>query len=104
MKIYVGICVCPGIVNGKLVRYQAKKQYTKEDIVLLNDYVTQNILQLKNAGAILSSTGGITCHASIIAREFNIPCMVSAKGIENLKDGTEVTLDAAAEEVSVDEH
>ncbi|MEK6868384.1 MAG: PEP-utilizing enzyme, partial [Nanoarchaeota archaeon] len=102
MKILTGLCVCPGIVKGRLVRYEERRQYTKEDIVVLNEYVTQNILLLKNVGAILSSTGGITCHASLIAREFNIPCLVSIHGLDEVKENTKITVDAAAEEVIVD--
>ena len=104
MKTFIGLCVCPGIAQGRLKRYKQGKEYTKEDIVLLNEYVTQNILVLKNAGAILSSTGGINCHASLIAREFNIPCMVSIRGFDEIKENSKVRVDAAAEEVIVDEN
>ena len=95
--MFTGQCTCPGIVEGRVTNYQKGKTYTKQDIVIINEFVTQNILLLKDAGAILSSTGGITCHASIIARELNIPCMVSVKGIENLEEGTEVIVDTASE-------
>lgn len=103
MKTFTGLCVCPGVVKGRLVRYKEGREYHKEDIVLLDEYMTQNILFLKNAGAILSSTGGITCHASLIAREFNIPCLVSVKGLGEVEDNTKATVDAAAEEVQVHE-
>ena len=76
-------------------------KYTKEDIVILNQWVTQNVTVLKNVGGLVSSTGGLTCHASIIAREFNIPCLVSVKGLEDLKEGAQVFLDAAAEELEI---
>lgn len=50
---------------------------------------------LKNAKAIITDEGGITCHASIISRELNIPCIVGT-GIATqvLKDGDLVEVDA----------
>lgn len=98
-----GMCVSPGTAKGILVKYRPDRKYSKQDIVLLDEWVTQNITYLKDAAALLSSTGGLTCHASIIAREFSIPCLVSVKGIENVKEGTKLKVDAAAEEVTLDE-
>jgi phosphoenolpyruvate synthase/pyruvate phosphate dikinase len=101
MKTLNGNCACPGEAKG-IIRFYAKdKTFTKEDIVILNEYVTQNIMKLKGAGGILSSKGGVTCHASIIAREFNIPCLVGVQGLEELREGTLIKLDAAAEEVTL---
>ena len=34
---------------------------------------------MKKASAIVTDVGGITCHASIIAREFGIPCLIGTK-------------------------
>lgn len=43
----------------------------------------------------VTNFGGITCHAAIIAREFNIPCIVSTKNAtETLKDKDLVEVDA----------
>lgn len=101
MKKLTGICVCPGEVKGVVRLYAEDKRFTKNDIIILNEYITQNIIKLKNVGAILSSKGGVTCHASIIAREFNIPCLISVQGLEQLKEGTRVKIDTAAEEVTL---
>ncbi|MDP2749215.1 MAG: PEP-utilizing enzyme, partial [Nanoarchaeota archaeon] len=100
MKKLTGTCVCPGEVKGTIKFYAEDKVFTKETIVVLNEYVTQNIMRLKDVGGILSSKGGITCHASIIAREFNIPCLVSVQGLEEVEEGMIVKMDAAAEEVT----
>ncbi|MCK5629556.1 MAG: hypothetical protein KAI26_02970 [Nanoarchaeota archaeon] len=97
MKKLTGTCVCPGEVEGIIRVYAENKVFTKEDVVILDEYVTQNLMKLKNAGGILSSKGGITCHASIIAREFNIPCLVSVQGLGEVKGDTIVKMDAAAE-------
>lgn len=101
MKKLTGICVSPGEVTGRIIYYKKGVKYSKKDIVILNEWVTQNIAYLKNAGGLLSKRGGITCHASIIAREFSTPCLVSVKGLDKLKKGARVALDAAAEEIKI---
>jgi phosphohistidine swiveling domain-containing protein len=50
---------------------------------------------LKNAAAIVTDEGGLTCHAAIIARELHIPCIVgTAHATQILKDGDYVEVDA----------
>ncbi len=45
--------------------------------------------------AIVTDEGGITCHAAIISRELNIPCIIGAKNATRiLKDGQLVEVDA----------
>lgn len=103
MKKYTGTCTCPGIAQGRITIFKEGKEYKKDDIVVLDVFVTQSVMLLRNAGAILSSKGGITSHASILAREFNIPCLIGIKNLEELKEGAKVKVDTAAEEVIVDE-
>lgn len=100
-KILTGLCACPGEIDGVIKIYEPGQSYAKADIVILNQWITQNVVALKEAGGLLSSTGGLTCHASIIAREFDIPCLISVKGLEDLTNGVRVHLDAAAEEIIV---
>jgi pyruvate,water dikinase len=50
---------------------------------------------LRNAKAIITDEGGITCHAAIIAREMKKPCIVGTKiATKTFKDGDEVEVDA----------
>ncbi len=37
------------------------------------------ILAVRRAAAIITDEGGITCHAAIISRELNIPCIIGTK-------------------------
>lgn len=97
-----GMCVSPGRVTGTLTWYTKGKTYTKSDIVVLNEWVTSGVVLLKNAGGLISERGGLTCHASIISREYGIPCLVSAKGLQELHEGDHVTLDATNE--SIEKH
>ncbi len=50
---------------------------------------------MKKAIAIVTDTGGITCHAAIVSRELGKPCVVGAKiATEVLQDGDMVEVDA----------
>ena len=50
---------------------------------------------LKNAAAIVTDEGGLTCHAAIISRELKIPCIVGTGNATRLiKDGDLVEVDA----------
>ena len=51
---------------------------------------------MKTAAAIVTSRGGRTCHAAIVARELGIPAVVGADGaVETLHDGDVVTVSCA---------
>lgn len=100
MKL-TGTCVCPGKVKGKIKFYKAGLKYSKQDIVILNEWITSNAAVLKTVGGLLSAQGGLTCHASIIAREYDIPCLVAVKGLDKLKNGQKVSIDAANEEIII---
>jgi pyruvate,water dikinase len=50
---------------------------------------------MKKAAAIITEVGGLTCHAAVISREFEIPCIVALKNaMKNFKDGDLVEVDA----------
>ena len=51
---------------------------------------------MKTAGAIVTSRGGRTCHAAIVARELGVPAVVGAEGaVQKLATGTIVTVSCA---------
>jgi len=50
---------------------------------------------LRRCVAIVTNFGGMTCHAAIVAREFNIPCIVGINNAtEIIKDDELVEVDA----------
>jgi pyruvate, water dikinase len=50
---------------------------------------------MRRAAAIVTDSGGMTCHAAIVSRELGIPCLVgTGSATETLRDGEEVTVDA----------
>lgn len=47
------------------------------------------------AFAFVTDEGGITCHAAIVSRELNIPCIIGTKNATQiLQDGDLVEVDA----------
>lgn len=51
---------------------------------------------MKIAGAIVTNSGGRTCHAAIISRELGIPCVVGTKnGTSKIKNGQNITVSCA---------
>jgi len=46
------------------------------------------------ARAVISESGGILSHCSIVAREYGIPAIVSVKGATSLRDNTLIAVDA----------
>lgn len=56
------------------------------------------------AGAVIAESGGILSHSSIIAREYNIPAVVSVSGAMQLKDSMLVTVDGFTGQVSIHHH
>ena len=52
---------------------------------------------MRRAAAIVTDSGGMTCHAAIVSRELGIPCVVgTADATTVLRDGELVTVDAGA--------
>ncbi|UUO02696.1 PEP-utilizing enzyme, partial [Mycolicibacterium novocastrense] len=55
---------------------------------------------IRRAAALVTDTGGMTCHAAIVARELSVPCVVGTRtATRDLHDGTTVTVDGARGEV-----
>jgi len=50
---------------------------------------------MRKAAAIVTDSGGMTCHAAIVSRELGIPCVVgTGEATKRLRDGELVTVDA----------
>ena len=54
-----------------------------------------------HAGAVVAESGGLLSHSSIVAREYNIPAVVSVEGATLLPDGTLVTVDGHKGEILI---
>lgn len=76
---------------------------TKEDIdkfeeggiLVANQTTPEFVPAMKKAAAFITDQGGITCHAAIIAREMQKPCIIGTKiATKALSDGDQVEVDA----------
>ncbi|WP_375481426.1 phosphoenolpyruvate synthase [uncultured Mycobacterium sp.] len=55
---------------------------------------------IRRAAALVTDSGGMTCHAAIVARELGVPCVVGARNATTaLHDGTLVTVDGTRGQV-----
>jgi pyruvate,water dikinase len=51
---------------------------------------------IRKAAALVTDSGGMTCHAAIVARELGLPCVVGTRtATTTLHDGIQVTVDGA---------
>ncbi|PIN73782.1 hypothetical protein COV20_04630 [Candidatus Woesearchaeota archaeon CG10_big_fil_rev_8_21_14_0_10_45_16] len=80
-----------GVARGKakiiLDPFQAGS-FRKGDILIAPMTSPEYVFLMEKAAAIITDTGGLTCHAAIVAREFGIPCIVGTKiATQVLKDG-----------------
>jgi len=58
---------------------------------------------LRRAAAVVTESGGTTCHAAIVSRELGVPCVVGVHdATQVLADGTSVTVDGTAGTVTPD--
>ena len=53
------------------------------------------------AGAVVAESGGLLSHSSIVAREYNIPAIVSVSGATQLPDKTLVTVNGHNGEILI---
>ena len=87
----------PGVVRGKCrVIADYESAVLDEGDILVTGMTDPNFVPLmKKAGAIVTDGGGLLCHAAIIAREMNKPCIIGTKfATQVLKDGDLVEVDA----------
>ncbi len=87
-----------GKVQGRVVIHQSWTDTTKlvkGDILVTGMTNPQMIPFIKDATAIVTDEGGITCHAAIISREMKKPCITGTKNATQiLKNGDLIEVDA----------
>lgn len=89
--------------NYGLVRGLARIIITKEDFrkmkkgdILVTQMTRPEFTPiLSRAAAIVTDEGGLTCHAAIVSREMNIPCVIGTQVATSvLKNGDKIEVDA----------
>ncbi len=95
----VGQVACPGpLISGtvKIVNLHTEMDKFNEGDILVSIATTPDIVPvMKKAAAIVTNMGGLTCHAAIVSRELNVPCIIGTKiATKVLKNGDYVEVDA----------
>ncbi len=93
-----GTCACPGFVTGtvKVVNSLEEAGKLLQGEILVS-YATnpELVSAMRRSAAIVTDAGGLTCHAAIVSRELNIPCVIGTKiATKVFKDGDSAEVDA----------
>jgi phosphohistidine swiveling domain-containing protein len=87
-----------GIATGKVKVILANTEFDKMEVgdVLVTTMTTPDfVILMQKASAIVTDIGGLLCHAAIVSRELNKPCVIGTKfATQLLQDGMEVEVDA----------
>ena len=98
IKIVQGKSASAGRVRGicRIVLHPDRVLKFNKGDILVTGMTRPNFLPLiKLAGAIITDSGGILCHAAIVARELGKPCIISTEiATKILHDGDLVEVDA----------
>lgn len=93
-----GLPASPGIGRGKvkLIKDISEINLVEEGDVLVTAMTNPDMVPaMRKCAGVVTDEGGRTCHAAIVSRELQIPCIVGAKNAtKSLKTGDNVTVDA----------
>jgi phosphohistidine swiveling domain-containing protein len=93
-----GTPACLGYAKGHVKVVFSEKDFAKmntNDVLVTSMTRPEFVPLMKKASAIVTDEGGITCHAAIVSRELNKPCIIGTKNATQLlKDNDVVVVDA----------
>jgi len=96
--IVKGLGSSPGIASGtvRIVHgLEDLSKIQKGDVLVTHMTSPDMVVAMSRSVAVITDSGGITCHASIVGREMGLPVIVGTQNATQiLKDGQEVTVDA----------
>lgn len=94
-----GAAASMGVASGpvKIIHSREENDQIQEGDILVTEMTTPDFVPaMKRAKAIITDTGGRTCHAAIVSRELGIPCVVgTGTATSKLRNGQIVTVDGA---------
>jgi pyruvate,water dikinase len=97
--LVTGLGASPGRVSGvvRVLHDPADGSSLQAGEVLVAPMTNPDwVPTLRRAVAVVTDSGGITCHAAIVSRELGVPCIVAARDATSLlRDGMVVTVDGA---------
>lgn len=98
-----GVVAYPGKIVGKtkiVLDPRKVSNFCENDILIAGMTRPEYLPLMKKAGAIVTDSGGLLCHAAIVAREIKKPCVIGTKNATQIfKDGDLVEVDANRGEI-----
>lgn len=93
-----GLGAAPGTASGPVRRIESLAHagdLGPGDVLVTHMTAPDWVPLMRRAAAIVTDSGGMTCHAAIVSRELGIPCVVgTGNATATLRDGELVTVDA----------
>ncbi|HLY47685.1 MAG TPA: phosphoenolpyruvate synthase [Solirubrobacteraceae bacterium] len=93
-----GLGAAPGQASGAvrlLTSLEDAGKLAAGDVLVTHMTSPDWVPLMRRAGAIVTDSGGMTCHAAIVSRELGIPCVVgTGNATKSLREGELVTVDA----------
>ncbi len=114
-----GVNASPGAAVGRIYldadTAEAKAKEEGQDVIMVRPFTKpDDVHGMLASKGILTSEGGATSHAAVVARQFGIPCVVGASGVKinfekreitahgvTVKEGDYISVDGAAGEAFV---
>lgn len=93
-----GLGAAPGRATGAVRLLSDPREagaFAEGDVLVAHMTTPDWVPLMRRAAAIVTDSGGMTCHAAIVSRELRIPCVVgTGEATRRLRDGELVTVDA----------
>ncbi len=93
-----GLGAAPGVGSGpvRILRsLEEARDLAAGDVLVTHMTAPDWVPLMRRAAAIVTETGGMTCHAAIVSRELGLPCIVgTGDAMSRLRTGELVTVDA----------
>ena len=93
-----GLGGAPGIASGAvrvLASLDDAARLGEGEVLVTHMTAPDWVPLMRRSAAVVTDSGGMTCHAAIVSRELGIPCVVgTGEATRKLRDGEVVTVDA----------
>jgi pyruvate,water dikinase len=97
-ELIKGLGAAPGLASGPvrvIAELSDATRLNEGDVLVTHMTAPDWVPLMRKASAIVTDSGGMTCHAAIVSRELGIPCLVgTGEATGRLRDGELVTVDA----------
>jgi pyruvate,water dikinase len=102
--LVTGLGASPAVASGKVRVLSSPEQRAEllDGEVLVAPMTSPDwVPTMRRAAAVVTDSGGMTCHAAIVSRELGIPCIVGARtATQVLRNGEVVTVDGRRGQVT----